>query len=422
MIAPHQQTFDDIAKPHYGCWHGTGTGKTRTCTHSVREHEGSIMVVAPKTSVQKKQWQGEAKTLGLKEPFVISKEQFRRDHKTLPHFDAVIFDEAHFIFGVTPNTKQVNKVKVPKASQLYEAARWYIDTHKPKRVILATATPNKTPMSIWAAGRLLGRDWDFYRFRNLFYKRLPMNVRSPVYAPKRDKASIDALARFTNSLGQSLRMEDIKDVPLQSFITETFDLTAKQKETLKTLPSRFTDLTSLRCKRHQVENGLLYEDALDPVAQKVVRTVENIPCEKLAYIIERSYEFPKMVIFANYTEQVDQIAEALRKEGKEVHVMDSRTKDRKAVENAVESVDSAYVVAQATVSSEWEFKSCPVMIFASLSNKNVDYIQGKGRIQRYDAVKKNLYIHLVTDHKESIDKRWYDAIMSGKDFNEALYE
>jgi len=380
------------------------------------------MVVAPKTTTQKKQWQEEAKTLGMQEPFVISKEMFRRDHKTLPHYDAVIFDEGHFHFGVSPNVRQRKGVKIPKASKLYEATKWYIDTHKPKRVIFATATPNKTPMSIWAAGRLLGKDWDHSRFRDLFYTKLPMNTWSPVYAPKRDQKSMDALARFTLSLGPSLRMEDIKDVPEQSFITESFDLTAQQKEVLKTLPGRFTDDSALRLKKHQVENGLLYEDVFNPDTGKVSRNTEFFACEKLNYILERAYEFPKMTIFTNYIDQVDQIADMLEKEGKVVYKMDGRTKDRKAVEKAVESVDSAYIVAQASVSSEWEFKTCPVMIFASLSNKSLDYIQGKGRIQRYDAVKKNLYIHLVTDHKESVDRKWYDTIMSGKDFNEALYD
>lgn len=422
MIAPHQKEFKETTRPWTGCWHGTGTGKTRTCLHTVREHEGSILVIAPKTTTQKKQWQEEAKVLGIHPPEVISKEMFRRDHKKLLRFRAVIVDEAHYVLGVSPNTRKRNKVTIPKASQLFEALEWYIEKHEPDQFILATATPNKTPMSIWAAGKLLGKDWDFYKFRDLFYIELPMDTWSPVYAPKRTQETIDALARFTLSLGPSLRLEDIKNVPEQSFITETFDLTAQQKEILKTLPGRFTDDNSLRCKKHQVENGVLYEDVFDAATGRVSRKTEFFSCEKMKYILERSHEFNKMIVFTNYIEQVDYIANMLEKEGKTVYKMDGRTKDRKAVEKAVESADSAYVVAQTSVSSEWEFKTCSVVIFSSLSNKSLDYIQGKGRVQRYDAVKKNLYIHLVTEYPKSIDRKWYNTIMNGKDFNEALYD
>lgn len=420
MIAPHQQDFANTAKLHTGLWWGTGVGKTRGALHTVRDCDGSILVIAPKTTVQKKQWQYEASVLGIKEPHVISKEEFRRDHLTLQRYDAVIIDEAHNVFGVSPNTRQRKKKIIPKASQLYEASLWYIQTHKPTRLILATATPNKTPMAIYAASTLLGNEVDFYAFRDAFYIRLPMP--NEIYSPKRDQATIDRLATYTRKLGQVLRLEDIKDVPPQTFITETFELTTGQSTALRTIPSRFTDTGAQRLKRHQIENGVLYEDVFNPVTKKVARKVERFPNNKIDYIVERAIEFPKMVIFANYTEQVDAIAEALRKEERKVLIMDSRTKDRKAIETEAESSDSVYIVAQASVSSEWEFKSCPCVIFASLDNKSLSYIQGIGRIQRYDAVKANLYIHLVTDYKGSVDKKWYDCIMSGKDFNEALYE
>lgn len=269
----------------------------------------------------------------------------------------------------------------------------------------------------------------FYNFRERFYTVLPMNLPygQQVFAPLRDQQSMDDLARLTRSIGQVLRLEDIKDVPEQTFLTETFDLTSAQKAGINSLTSRFTGDATLRLKRHQVENGVLYEDIFDERSKTVKRQVERFDCGKIDYILDRADEFKKIVIFANYTEQVDAIAEALVKAGKNVFIMDSRTKDRKAVEVGAENADSAYIVAQASVSSEWEFKSCPVMIFASFSNKNLDYIQGCGRIQRYDAVKKNLYIKLVTvydtlNNKDNIDKRWHDVIMSGKDFNEALFK
>jgi len=419
MIAPHQQAFADTARPYEGLWYGTGTGKTRTALHTVRKHDGAILVVAPKTTVQKQQWLKEAKLLGMQPPTVISYETFRRDYTKLPRFEAVIADEAHRLFGVSPSMCRRAKQWVPKASQLYEAMLWYLEERRPDRFIPATATPNKTPMSIYAAATLLGHKREYRTWRDLYYVRLPMD--RIVYAPKRTQQAMDDLAAETRDIGQVLRLEDIKDVPEQSFIEETFALTAQQAAALKTLPGRFTDDSALRAKRHQVENGVLYEDVFDK--GKVEKREYHFDNGKLDYIIERALEFPKMVVFANYTAQVKAISRALKEAYPELPVFEftGETENRKEIETEAESLESAVIVAQAAVSSEWEFPSCPVVIFASLTNRSIDYIQGKGRVQRYNAVKKNLYIHLITDHKASIDKRWFETIMSGRDFNEALH-
>lgn len=424
IIDPHQLKFAKTARPYEGLWHGTGCAKTRTALYTVREYSGSILVVAPKTTVHKKQWQYEAKVLGIKEPRVISKEEFRRDHRELERYDVFIFDEAHHGFGVSPNTHTVNKQKVPKSSQIYDAVKWYIETHRPARFIPATATPNKTPMSIYAAATLLGHEVDFFEFRKQFYVVLPMDLPfgQVAYAPKRTEKAMKELADFTRSIGQVLRLEDLKDIVAIPPKIESFDLTADQKKAIKMLSSRFTGDASLRVKRHQIENGILYGKAYNPDTRRVEDISERYKCDKIEYIVDRADEFKKMIIFANYTEQVNAIADALREAGKNVLVMDSSTKDRKAVEMQAEAADSAYIVAQASVSSEWEFKTCSVVIFASLSNRAIDYIQGKGRPQRYDSIKSVLYIHLKTEYEGSIDSKWFDVIMSGRDFNEALYE
>lgn len=424
MIAQHQLDFEKIAKPYYGLWDGTGTGKTRTALYTLRAYanSGDLLVIAPKKSVQKCQWVKEAVTIGIRPPDVISKETFRRDAHKLKRYGAIIVDEAHYVFGVEPQTHRVNKVFVPKTSKLFHNLHTYLQRVRPDRVILATATPNKTAMSVWAAAKLLGIEIDYFEFRKRFYVPIDMGFWNPVYMPIRTDEAKERLAEITKALGRVLRIDDIKDVPPQIYITKEFDLTKAQKDMIKTFSNRFTGDATIRAKTHQVENGVLYEDVYDPRTSKITKTAIRIDNEKVDYIVERSYEFDKMLIFATYTEQVDMIAEALRKLDKNVFIVDSRTKDIKEVERQVESMRSAYVVAQSSMSSEWEFKSCPVTIFASLTNRSIDYIQGQGRIQRYDNVKKNTYIHLVTDYPKSVDSRWFKTIMSGRDFNEALYD
>jgi superfamily II DNA or RNA helicase len=424
MIAQHQTDYEKITKPYYGLWDGTGTGKTRTALYTLRAYanNGDLLVIAPKKSVQKCQWVKEAVTIGIRPPDVISKETFRRDAHKLKRYGAIIVDEAHYVFGVEPQTHRVNKAFVPNTSKLFHNLHEYLRRVRPDRVILATATPNKTAMSVWAAAKLLGIEIDYFEFRKRFYVPIDMGFWNPVYMPIRTDEAKERLAEITKALGRVLRIDDIKDVPPQIYITKEFDLTKAQKDMIKTFGNRFTGDATIRAKTHQVENGVLYEDVYDPRTSKITKTATRIDNEKVDYIVERSYEFDKMLIFATYTEQVDMIAEALRKLDKNVFIVDSRTKDIKEVERQVESMKSVYVVAQSSMSSEWEFKSCPVTIFASLTNRSIDYIQGQGRIQRYDNVKKNTYIHLVTDYPKSVDSRWFKTIMSGRDFNEALYD
>jgi hypothetical protein len=418
MIAPHQQQFSDTSRAYDGLYHCTGSGKTRTAIYTVRAHAGSILVVAPKTSVQKGQWVKEAEKLGITPPVVISKETFRSQALMLPRYDAVIFDEAHHILGVTPNTRRRNKKVIPKASQLFECALWYVKTHAPKRVILATATPNKTPMSVWAAAKLIGLSWDWYQFRDDFYFRLPMD--REVWAPYRDDDAVQRLGEKTRETGQTLRLDDIREVPEQIFKKVSVSLTKEQIEAKKKLYLLTSNPS--RQKYHEIENGILYLDEFNQKTGRVERKTVEYANEKVEHILELATEFPKMVIFANYSAQVEMIAKALEDAGKQcVLRLTGKTENRGEIEVRAEQSESAYIVAQASVSSEWEFKTCPVMVFASMSNRSVDHIQGLGRIQRYDHIKRNIYIYLVADDKGCVDSDWYDTIQSGKDFNDAMY-
>lgn len=86
---------------------------------------------------------------------VMSKEEFRRDASSLPHFHTVIVDEAHTMLGMTPNTRQLNRKTIPKASQLYDELEAYLERTKPDRLYLLSATISKSPFTVWAAGRIL---------------------------------------------------------------------------------------------------------------------------------------------------------------------------------------------------------------------------------------------------------------------------
>ena len=372
-------------------------------------------MIAPKTQIEDCNWNRETAALyGHTEHFAqfrtISKETFRRDHATLPHFDTVIVDEAHTCLGMSPSTSWKNKQPKPKTSKLYDALETFLAAIEPERLYLCTATPIRSPMTVFAAARLLGCRLDFNKFRREYYFQLPMPGRD-VYSPKNTPEAKDKLAILVRSLGYTGRLEDFFDVPEQTFITKHIELTAEQKKWIKELPLEYPDPIVLLGKKHQVENGVLLGDEYTPL-----NVCKNGKIEK---ILELASEFPKMVIFAKYRAQIDQIQIALTEEGYATWTLTGDTKDRGGViKQANDAIDGVFI-AQAQVSVGWELPTYPVMVFASRTYSYVDYAQGIGRIHRANALKKNLYINLVVQGgvDEAVDK----CLLNKQDFDERVY-
>jgi Helicase conserved C-terminal domain len=377
MLRAHQQKIIDDDPKKTGIWLGTGSGKTLIALCLAR---GKTLVICPKTQKEDCNWEREKEKNKLPiDLTTISKETFRRDAHLLPRFDTVIVDEAHTVLGATPNTRQRKKVIIPKTSQLFEALETFLDRTKPARFYLVTATPNRSPMTVWGAAKLLGFDWDFYHFRNTFYARLPMPGRE-VWSPKKTDEAKERLANAVKKLGYIGRLEDYFDVPEQTFKNEFLELTAKQKERIKELPLEYPEAIVLLGKKHQVENGVLSGDEYT--------NAEVFSNAKIDKIVDYSYEFPKMVIFSKYRLQILELQRELTNLGKKVFVMTGDTKDRGALIAEVNKCNDYVFIVSAQISSGWELPECPVMVFMSRTYSFVDYTQSLGRIQRMNALKR----------------------------------
>jgi superfamily II DNA or RNA helicase len=425
ILYDHAKKIVDEDKKIVGMFLGTGSTKTRICEFLAR---GKTLVICPKTQREDKNWEREIVEVRKEMPefdldiTVISKEQFRVTAHELPRFDTVIGDEAHTLLGATPYVRYENRKEVPDHSQTFEAFRDYIVRTKPDRIYLATATIEKTPMTVWAAGIILGKDWDWRTFRETFYNCFPMGRRT-IWTAKEDLETKERLAGVVKSLGYTGRLQDYFDVPEQTFKEIPIKLTEKQKAKLKELIEEYPDPLVQIGKRHQVENGVLSGDEYND--EKIF---DN---GKIDTILDLSVEFPQMIIFSRYSMQIREIVKALRKDGRrKVFVMDGSVSDRGNLFKEVTACDEYVFVVQSQISAGWEMPKCPVMVFASLSNSIVDRLQAEGRILRANALKKNLYIDLVIsdevkiDRKKtlrSIDRAIYNSIKNKKSFSELVY-
>lgn len=404
----HQKKIiaDDPKKT--GLFLGTGSSKTRIALELAR---GKTLVIAPKTQVQDRNWERENEKWQCNVNLtVISKEKFRSTHQDLPRYDTVIGEEAHTLLGVTPNIRWVKKQARPRASQLFDGLNEYIERTKPDRFYLLTATVAKSPMSVWGAGKLLGKNWNFYEWRHAFYFQLPMPGRE-VWVAKDDFKTKDRLVNIVKRLGYTGRLSDYFDVPDQVYRTIYLELTTEQKARIKKLHLQYPEPIVQLGKKHQVENGILNGDEFSEP--------EVYDNEKIDKLKELAIEFPRMVIFAKYTLQIEQIATTMKRLGKKVFILQGATKDRGGLIKEANNCTDGVFIAQSQVSAGWELPDWEVMVFASLSWSIVDRIQGEGRILRANKIKKNLYIDLVV--KGGVDEGVYDCIINKKDFNERIY-
>lgn len=417
----HQQKIVDEDPKKAGLFLGTGSGKTRIALMLAEER---TLVIAPKTQVDDGNWEREldairpdverirmvGRDIRISE-LMITFDKFKAAHETLPFVDTLIVDEAHGMLGLTPSTRWRKKVEIPRASQRYEALIAYIRRVKPKRIYLCTATIMKAPMTVFAALEALDMPHeDFFTFRRRFYTKLPMPGRE-VWAPKKDEESKVALAALVHSMGYVGRLDDYFDVPEQTFRTIHVELTEAQKDRIKQLRLEYPEPIVRIGKRHQVENGVLGSDGYSHV--------ESFANAKIDKILELALEFPRMVVFAKYTRQIEAIRQALADEGYTAWTLTGDTKDRAAVIAAANNNDGV-LVCQAQISAGWELPQTPVMVFASRTYSFVDYEQALGRVQRANAIKKNLYINLVA--RGGVDAAVDRALENKSDFNEKLYE
>lgn len=416
----HQKKIIQEDPKKCGLFLGTGGGKTRTALELAR---GKTLIIVPKQQKLDETWQRNARKFGIDLKMkVVSKEDFRRDHKKYERFDTVIVDESHFLCGMSPETRRLKGKDYPKTSQLFESLQWYVNEHNPERFYLCSATPASKPMNVFAIGILMGKKLNFSIFRDRFYTQRRMGFRIN-WIPRTDKTSQDLLASYLKKMGYTGQLSDWFDLPQQIHKTIYVGLTPEQKRAIKEVKETEADPMVFRARQRTIENGIYYGFTTIKISEtedKLERETTYYDNEKIDQVLQLAEEFPKMLVFCNYTAQIIQLQLALQKKGFKVRTLTGQTKDRSTVIQEAESMPQCVVIAQASISAGYELPTFPCVVFASKSYKYLDYEQAKGRVLRANAIKKNIYIHLVV--KGGVDEDCHKAIMAGQDFHEKIME
>ena len=403
----HQKDIIDADPKRCGLFLSTGSGKGLI---AIMLAQGRTLVICPKTLRDDKTWEKQLAKSGRElDMTVISKEEARRDLHMYPHYDTLIIDEAHTCAGLNPQLIRKQGKSIPKKSQIFEAVHNYIKVQKPERLYLLTATPIRTPMAVLAHAWLLGKDWDFLKFRETFYFRLPMHGRE-IWSPKVTTVLKERLGKAVQGLGFMGRLEDFIDVPEQTFVERHIPLTPSQIQRIKQIRLDYPDPIVRVGKQHQVEGGTLKGDRFNES--------EVFDTGKLEALEDLHAEYPKLLVFCKYTEQIELIANHFRKLKVTVLCLTGSTKNRLDLITQAESLSNCIVVAQTSISAGYELPSYRCTVYYNESYSTVDAQQSLGRTLRINNPQKNLYVYLLSG---DIDKGVRKALSIKEDFNEKIY-
>lgn len=394
-LYPHQQRKLDRNTAQCLIPYGTGTGKTITALELAKKNEIVCLIICPKAL--KKMWQENVDRY-FERHQILTKEEFKRDWKTLPAYTGLIVDEAHHFSG--------------RSSDLSKSLEKYIKKHSPRFRWLLTATPYRsTPWNIQRLATFLGREMPYMAFMSKYFYEVQMGPRK-VQMVRGDME--EEIAAWVRELADNdvVAMGDVVEVPEQTFETKYVEMTHEQRVAIAALEdttfiSRFTHV-------HCIENGVLNTDGYSPT--------RNFACAKTSALMEIVGGSKKVAVFCRYNAQIEYYRNQLVKMGYagEIHTINGAVLDRHQVVGMIEKSPACVALIQASCSEGYELPSIGTIVFASLSWSYLDYIQAQGRFLRINKLKENRYIHLVV--KDGYDQDIYNSIMKKQDFDIAIYE
>ncbi len=374
--------------------HATGTGKTRTSLELAKKSGAKALVVSPKALVPK--WERDIVTWGA-DADAISKENFKKNLKQLPHYDAIIIDECHL--GGFANHK----------SQMHKATAAYMKAHEVQYRWLLSATPYcSTPWNIYSLLKLIDVNLDYWQFRNRFFIERYFGQRC-VFVP-RDGIE-DEVADLVREHGSVVRLDDCADIPDQQTVEKFFGLTKDQKNETARIKSGEQNPIVRFTKMHQIASGIHIGNEFSPT--------RTFSAEKNDYIVSLAESNEKILVFSRYNAHLDMLASMLEKKHIPYRMIRGDVKDRDAVVQEAEKAKRMVVLANAACSTGYELPSFPVCVFASLSYSYSDHVQGMGRVLRINKLKKNIFFILTT--RDSADVPVLESIRRKETFSEAIF-
>lgn len=362
---------------------GMGTGKTRMALAlAVRGGYWKVLVVTPPSVRDTKQWEVEARAVGLEDWFdefiVVGTTWLQkwREHRLELFKDfAVIIDEAH-------------RIKNPQSLQgrgAYELCR----------VVRRYWLLSGTPMQNWSEAANYAKITGLVRNKTAFYRRYI--VQAPAYAHKGmdivGYKHTDELARWWSSIAARLKTEECVELP--SKIVKRVSIPVPRAAYLKLIKMRMTP------------DGEPLDNV--PKLNWVLRAEAETADKKLQWAVEKIEGLENCLVFVNTKKAVEELGKRLKRAGIKYGVWTGSKKQR------FENYDVMIVQYQAggTGLNLQKFNST---IFLSPCYSYSDFTQAMARTWRNGQTKRCMFYCLEANN--TIDERIYKALIQKHDFDQ----
>lgn len=318
---------------------------------------------------------------------VLSKEEFKKADIVKP--TAIVVDEAHYFASALFIRKGNGR------SQLAEKLYTLVKDNPGMHVLLLTATPIR--QDAWSLHTLLcyiGEYYDWKEWRKEFFEQeyMPFLPHQPWMKPG--------------------------EMPMAWVLKKDWRITIRKY--LK----KHCDIVSLRD----------IVDDLPPVEPEIIKvkhaSYKRPEDEVVTWTHEHQYEqqdkykeilklgYRKVLVVANYTDQIDDLKKQLEKD-RPVFVLDGRTKDPDAIKRSAQEADDCYFIVQSSMGFGFDGWMFSAIVFASMSHSCLNHTQMLGRMRHLEHLKTVNAYYLFGGRW---DKRIYDTIQKGEDFNPHTYD
>lgn len=369
-LLPHQQRFVD-SNPRKALlnWE-TRSGKSLPASVWIDMpcRAGNTYIITPKQN--KKDW------IAFKtKATVLTKEEFKKVSDTIENPTAIVVDEVHY-FGSSPFLKSRSQLSVA----LYKLLKKYPECDF---LGLSATMIRQNAWSLHTMLCYIGVYIDYKEWREMFF-RLESRpfLDYPVWMPKPDWR-----------------------IKIRYYLEKYCDIVSL-KDIVEYLPPAKDEIIKVKCDKY-----ILPKDKIATWTDEHIHEQKH----KAPVILDLGYK--KLLVVCRYTDQIDELSKELSKE-KPVFVLDGRTKDADKVKKQAQEADECYLLVQSEMGFGFDGYMFGAICFASMSHSCFSHTQMIGRLRHLKHLQPVTYIYLLAGRW---DKRIFDTIQQGKDFNPHLY-
>lgn len=447
QLMQHQTKGVEIARsrPRFAYLHDCGLGKTIMVLAIIRDAKsrgftGKTLVIAPKT-IMRCAWEGDAKhfpDLCLRIVWSSKPAERRGMIAKSDGIDILVTNPETFkkhaadflAAGVTRLViDESSKIKTHN-SQISKACHLFADKMQSVYILSGTPAPNDRT-EYWSQMRCVDRSIfgdSFYRFAATFFVPIKRTIsgteRIIGWAPARSREA-DFFTKL-QSASWSLTKEEAIDLPEQIDVTRGVELSDAEFDAYRTMlaecRAEFADgrsmnatLQSRMMKLRQITGGAILSGGN-------VETIGTAKLDELESVMEEIGERP-IVIWAEFTNEIDRIVQRVRHLGRSVEIIDGRIHGDVRAGYVAAFQDgriSTLVCQPAAAGHGITLTAASYAIYYSHGYSFENYKQSRDRIHRTGQHKPCVYYHLIANR--TIDERVLKALGTKRDAHDEVME